>query len=125
MSEWLKEHAWKVCISAKVSRVRIPHSPHGFVFCLYSTKFKRWVLLHRSSADLDKRRSKYFDGMSKYSSSKRPLRLRYFELFPTRSDAIKREKEIKRRKSRIYIELLIKNWLKESRVLFSSGFSIK
>gem|GEM_PF-2639075 len=27
LSEWLKEHAWKVCIPARVSRVRIPQSP--------------------------------------------------------------------------------------------------
>jgi hypothetical protein len=27
LSEWLKEHAWKVCILERVSRVRIPHSP--------------------------------------------------------------------------------------------------
>ncbi len=27
LSEWLKEHAWKVCIRETVSRVRIPHSP--------------------------------------------------------------------------------------------------
>jgi hypothetical protein len=27
VSEWLKEHAWKVCIRETVSRVRIPSSP--------------------------------------------------------------------------------------------------
>ena len=27
VSEWLKEHAWKVCIRETVSRVRIPLSP--------------------------------------------------------------------------------------------------
>lgn len=27
LSEWLKEHAWKVCIPERVSRVRIPDSP--------------------------------------------------------------------------------------------------
>jgi hypothetical protein len=27
VSEWLKEHAWKVCIRSNVSRVRIPLSP--------------------------------------------------------------------------------------------------
>ena len=29
--------------------------------------------------DLDVRMSKHFDGMSKYTASKRPLKLRYFE----------------------------------------------
>ncbi len=27
VSEWLKEHAWKVCICESISRVRIPSSP--------------------------------------------------------------------------------------------------
>lgn len=29
VSEWLKEHAWKVCIRETVSRVRIPPPPPG------------------------------------------------------------------------------------------------
>ena len=28
LSEWSNEQAWKVCIRASVSRVRIPQSPH-------------------------------------------------------------------------------------------------
>lgn len=59
--------------------------------------------------DLDYRMSKHADGMSKYTSSRRPLRLVYFETFNSRSEAI-REKEIKKMKSRIYIEQLILNW---------------
>ena len=43
--------------------------------------------------DLDRRMSKHFDGLSKYSASKRPLKLKYFETFLTRTEAIKREKE--------------------------------
>ncbi|MBX2921733.1 MAG: GIY-YIG nuclease family protein [Chitinophagaceae bacterium] len=49
-------------------------------------------------ADLDVRMSKHFDGMSKYTASKRPWRLVYFELFKTRSAALKRERHIKRQK---------------------------
>ena len=60
--------------------------------------------------DLDRRMSKHFDGLSKYSASKRPLRLVYFEMFPSRSEAIKREKAIKNQKSRKYIESLIASW---------------
>ena len=59
--------------------------------------------------DLDYRMSKHFDGMSKYTATKRPLRLVYFEVFVTRSEALKREKEIKKMKSRKYIEQLISN----------------
>ena len=57
--------------------------------------------------DLDSRMSKHTDGMSKYTSSKRPLRLVYFEVYSSRSEALKREKEIKKMKSRKYIEQLI------------------
>jgi putative endonuclease len=60
--------------------------------------------------DLDRRMSKHFDGMSKYTSGKRPLRLVYFEVFKSRTDSIKREKEIKNKKSRKYIEWLISEW---------------
>ena len=60
--------------------------------------------------DLDKRLSKHFDGLSKYTASKRPWRLKYFEVYASRSEAIKRENAIKRMKSRKYIEELIINW---------------
>jgi len=63
--------------------------------------------------DLDKRMSKHFDGFSKYTASKGPWRLVYFELWKSRSEALKREKEIKSKKSRKYIERLIKEWKKQ------------
>jgi len=62
--------------------------------------------------DLDRRMSKHFDGMSKYTSGKKPLRLVYFEYYSTRTEAIIREKQIKKMKSRKYIESLIANWQK-------------
>ena len=62
--------------------------------------------------DLDFRLSKHADGQSKYTSSKLPLRLVYFEAYTTRAEAIKREKAIKNKKSRKYIEWLIKEWKK-------------
>lgn len=61
-------------------------------------------------ADLDARMSKHFDGMSKYTATKRPLRLVYFESYKTRTEAFSREKEIKKMKSRKYIENLIIQW---------------
>ena len=51
--------------------------------------------------------------MSKYTASKRPLRLKYFEVMPDRSSALKREREIKNKKSRIYLEALISDWKKQ------------
>nr|MBP6686381.1 GIY-YIG nuclease family protein [Lacibacter sp.] len=60
--------------------------------------------------DLDKRMSKHNDGFSKYTASKRPLRLVYFEIAASRTETLIREKQIKKMKSRLYIENLIKNW---------------
>ena len=80
-----------------------------FVYILQSMKdFSFYV---GQCDDLDKRMSKHFDGMSKYTASKRPLRLVYFEVYESRSLAIKRELEIKRMKSKRYIDQLIKAWL--------------
>jgi putative endonuclease len=60
--------------------------------------------------DLDSRMSKHFDGMSKYTASKRPWRLVYFEVYESRSEALKREKAIKKMKSKVYIKNLVQNW---------------
>ncbi len=54
--------------------------------------------------------SKHSEGFSKYTKSKLHYRLVYFESFTTRNEAIKREKEIKLKKSKKYLEFLILNW---------------
>ena len=63
--------------------------------------------------DLDKRMSKHFDGLSKYTAGKRPWRLVYFEVFDSRAQALKREGEMKRMKSKKYLEQLINDWKKQ------------
>ena len=60
--------------------------------------------------DLDRRMSKHNDGLSKYTSGKSPWRLKYFESYISRSEAIKREKQIKNQKSKMFIQALINNW---------------
>ncbi len=76
-----------------------------FVYILQSMKdFSFYV---GQSNDLDYRVSKHNDGFSKYTSSKIPWRLVYFEMFETRKEALQREKEIKRMKSNKYILQLI------------------
>lgn len=50
VSEWLKEHAWKVCIRFRVSRVRIPLSPPNSIF----------TVVHRSSKSLILKRLSFF-----------------------------------------------------------------
>ncbi|MBW1944027.1 MAG: GIY-YIG nuclease family protein, partial [Deltaproteobacteria bacterium] len=47
-------------------------------------------------------------GRSKYTKSKRPWELVYYEEFPDRSSFVKRENEIKTRKRKAYIENLIR-----------------
>ena len=62
--------------------------------------------------DLDFRMSKHFDGQSTYTSSKGPWRLVYFEVYKSRSEAIIRERQLKRTKSSRYLKWLIENWKK-------------
>ena len=85
-------------------------SERFYVYILQSLKdFSFYV---GQCEDLDYRMSKHFDDMSKYTSSKRPLRLVYFEVFKIRTEALKREKEIKKMKSKKYIESLLSEWKK-------------
>jgi len=78
-----------------------------FVYILQSTRdFSFYV---GQCDDLDKRMSKHFDGMSKYTATKRPWRLVYFEMYDSRSDAIKRENQIKKMKSKKFVENLVAN----------------
>jgi putative endonuclease len=79
-------------------------------FCYILKSLKDGSFYVGQCNDLDCRMSKHFDGFSKYTSSKRPLRLVYFETFDSREKALKREKEIKGKKSKKYIEFLILNW---------------
>ena len=78
-----------------------------FCYILQSLKDKSFYI--GQCEDLDKRMSKHFDGMSKYTATKLPLRLVYFEIYKTRTLALKREKAVKNKKSRKYIEYLIAN----------------
>ncbi|MCD2423568.1 GIY-YIG nuclease family protein [Niabella pedocola] len=82
-----------------------------FVYILQSGKDASFYI--GQCDDLDRRMSKHFDGFSKYTASKRPLRMVYFEVFPLRADAIKRERQIKKMKSRKFILQLIENWSKD------------
>jgi putative endonuclease len=79
-----------------------------FVYVLQSLKDLSFYV--GQCDDLDKRMSKHFDGFSKYTSTKRPLRLKYFEVYERRTEALIRERQIKNMKSRKYIQQLITNW---------------
>ena len=59
-----------------------------------------------STQDLDERIERHNQGRSTYTKLKRPWKLLYFEEFPDRSSAIKRENYLKRQKSKELIESL-------------------
>jgi len=83
---------------------------HGAFYVYILQSLKDFSFYVGQCDDLDRRMSKHFDGMSKYTSGKRPLRLVYFEVYESRTAALKREKEIKNKKSKKYIEFLIISW---------------
>jgi len=61
-----------------------------------------------STRDLDVRVARHNQGGSRYTKSKRPWKVIYSEKFENKSDALIRERQIKRRKSREYVETLMR-----------------
>jgi putative endonuclease len=77
-----------------------------FVYILRSQKDGRYYV--GSTQDLPERLQRHNEGRSKYTKAKRPWDLIYFEEYPDRSSAVRREDEIKSRKSRDFIETLVR-----------------
>ena len=61
-----------------------------------------------STAEMSRRLHRHNQGRSRYTKRGIPWRLVYTEQFDTRSQAVNRERQIKRRKSRDYIEALVR-----------------
>ncbi|MFP2995760.1 GIY-YIG nuclease family protein [Spongiivirga sp. MCCC 1A20706] len=76
-----------------------------FVYVIQSEIDKSYYVGY--TVDLETRLDKHNAGNSQYTSKKIPWVLVYFEEFQTKSDAIKREKFIKRQKSSAFIRRLI------------------
>ena len=76
-----------------------------FVYILQSIKDESYYI--GSTQDLNSRLERHNQGRSKYTKNKRPWNLIYHEKYAKRSNAIKREQEIKKRKSRQFIESLL------------------
>lgn len=66
------------------------NSDFNFYFYILQS-LKNFLFYVGQCDDFDRRMSKHFDGMSKFTSGKRPLRLVYFEVFKSQTDSIKRE----------------------------------
>ena len=60
-----------------------------------------------STQNVEDRLKRHNQGRSQYTKTKRPWQLVYAVCFSNKSDAIKRENEIKNRKSKDFIESLI------------------
>jgi putative endonuclease len=77
-----------------------------FTYILYSEKCDKYYIGQTES--LEKRIEEHNSGKGgTFSSSCMPWKLVYHESFSSRLEAIKREKEIKNKKSRKYIEYLV------------------
>ena len=67
------------------------------------------------SVDPQRRLVEHNSGKSKSTRARRPYELAYVAQFPSLSDARKREQEIKRKKSRRYIDWLIQRQVEATR----------
>ncbi|WP_127140266.1 GIY-YIG nuclease family protein [Flagellimonas marinaquae] len=76
-----------------------------FVYIVYSKALDRYYVGH--SQDLDDRMNRHNSGRSKYTKIARDWEVKNTERFSARSEAIGRERDIKRKKSRKYIENLV------------------
>ena len=76
-----------------------------FLYIIYSSSIDRYYV--GVSSDITIRIERHNAGWGRYTKRGIPWVLKYKEEYESKSDAIKRENEIKRKKSRIYIESLI------------------
>lgn len=78
-----------------------------YLYILHSSKLDKYYIGH--TADIEKRLREHNTGISKFTAKVSDWVLKYTESFTTREEARKRELEIKKKKSRKYIEWLIKS----------------
>ena len=80
-----------------------------YVYIIYSKQINKYYV--GSTENIDLRIERHNQGTTRFTSQAIDWVLAYYETFNSKSEAIKREYEIKRIKSRKYIESLIeKNW---------------
>ena len=78
-----------------------------FTYILYSKKLDKYYV--GVTEDLNWRLERHNMGWGRYTKAGIPWEIVYYETFSTKTEALKREKEIKTKKSRNYIEKLIHN----------------
>ncbi|MCC9017418.1 GIY-YIG nuclease family protein [Flavobacterium lipolyticum] len=77
-----------------------------YTYIIYSKALDNYYI--GSCQDVEKRLQDHLNSRSSYTKVTKDWELKYYETFPTRSEACKRELQIKKMKSRKYIETLIK-----------------
>ncbi len=79
---------------------------HFTLYILFSEKNKKYYV--GSCQNMEERITRHNSGRNKSTHSGMPWKIIYQEKFDTRSDAVARELSIKKKKSKIFIEKLIK-----------------
>ncbi len=77
-----------------------------YIYIIYSEKIDRYYV--GQTENVEERLISHSAGISPYTSISDDWKLVYTESFESRNEAILREKEIKKKKSRKYIEWLFK-----------------
>ena len=78
-----------------------------YVYIIHSSKIDRYYV--GITENLNTRLERHNSGWGRYTKRGIPWVMRYSEKYPTKTDALKREREIKKYKSRKYIEKLLNN----------------
>jgi putative endonuclease len=78
-----------------------------YTYIIYSSTINKYYV--GSYQDIEGRLQDHLNSRSKYTKVAKDWELKYFETFLTRSEACRREMQIKKMKSRKYIENLIEN----------------
>ncbi len=76
-----------------------------YTYILYSEKLNKYYI--GSTNNVNQRLINHNQGMSDFTNKGIPWILKYYEVFDSRQEAVNREKQIKKKKSRIYIQYLI------------------
>ena len=78
-----------------------------FVYILKSINYERFYV--GSTQDLTQRLERHNQGRSKATKPYRPWQIVYVETYQTRSEAVRRERQIKNRKSSEFINQLVQS----------------
>ena len=76
-----------------------------YVYIIYSKTADKYYV--GSCQSIEQRMNDHLNSRSKYTKMSKDWELKYYEEFETRSEANHREMQIKKMKSRIYIEKLL------------------